>query len=929
MPQDYTKTLNLPVTDFPMRANLPQREPEMLKKWYDEDLYGLIRERNAGKPKFVLHDGPPYANGDIHIGTALNKILKDFIVRYRNMSGYDSPYVPGWDCHGLPTESAIIKQTKLDRGKLSVTEFRDKCRDFALSYVDRQRSEFKRLGVLGDWENPYLTLKPEFEAAQIRIFGEMAKRGVIYRGFKSVYWCPDDETALAEAEIEYSDDKCESIYVKFRIADDKGKLSKYADLSKIFFVIWTTTTWTLPGNLAISVNAEYQYALMRVESGEVYIVAKELAERVAKAAGIESYEIIAMLPGSELELMETYHPFLDRLSTVLCGSHVTLDAGTGCVHTAPGHGAEDFDICKYYDDNVMDKVGHPKLGVVVPVDAKGMMTAETGKFAGLRFNKANDAIFADLKESGALLASETITHQYPHCWRCKNPIIYRATEQWFADVSVLKDAAVKACDYIRWVPKWGRERMVAMITERNDWCVSRQRNWGVPIPIFYCEDCGQYIIDDDTINAVAELFARESSNAWYSHTADEILPAGTKCPKCGSTHFRKETDIMDVWFDSGSTHAAVLDKRPDLKFPADIYLEGGDQYRGWFQSSMLTSIAAKGIAPFKTVITHGWTVDGEGRAMHKSLGNAISPLEIIDQYGGDILRLWVSSVDFTSDVRISQDILKQLSEVYRKIRNTMRILLANLGDFDPDRDSLPVESLYEIDRWVLHKLNELVARAIDAYENYEFHYIYHDINNFCTIELSKLYIDITKDRVYVERADSAARRSAQTAMFIILDTIVRLITPILSFTADEIWALMPHRAGDDRRSSMLADMPGVRSELEYGDAATWDALFDHRDDVLLKLEEARAAKLIGKSLDAKVSIVTSDEATFKLLSDNFDKLATIYIVSQVELSTGNSDEISVSPADGVKCDRCWNYTTDGMDVEGSHLCSRCKKIIGH
>ena len=929
MPQDFAKTLNLPVTDFPMRANLPQREPETLKKWYDEDLYGLIRERNAGKPKFVLHDGPPYANGDIHIGTALNKILKDFIVRYKNMSGYDAPYVPGWDCHGLPTESAIIKQTKLDRKKLSVTEFRDKCRDFALTYVDRQRNEFKRIGVLGDWDNPYLTLTPDFEAVQVRIFGEMAKRGVIYRGFKSVYWCPDDETALAEAEIEYSDDECDSIYVKFRVADDKGRLAQYADLSKTYFVIWTTTTWTLPGNLAICVNADFEYALMRVPSGEVYIVAKELAESVAKAAGIESYDIIATLPGSELELMETYHPFIDRLSTVICGDHVTLDAGTGCVHTAPGHGAEDFDICKYYDDNVMDKVGHAKLGVVVPVDEKGIMTAEAGKYAGLRFNKASDAIHADLKESGSLLASERITHQYPHCWRCKNPIIYRATEQWFADVSVLKDAAVKACDEIRWVPKWGRERMIAMITERNDWCISRQRHWGVPIPIFYCEDCDQHIINDETIDAVATLFAREGSNAWYSHSAEEILPAGTKCPKCESTRFRKESDIMDVWFDSGSTHAAVLDKRADLQFPADIYLEGVDQYRGWFQSSMLTSIAAKGVAPFKTVITHGWTVDGEGRAMHKSLGNAISPLEIIDKYGGDILRLWVSSVDFTADVRISQDILKQLSEVYRKIRNTMRILLANLYDFDPDSDSLPIDELYEIDRWVLHRLNGLIARATDAYENYDFHYIYHDINNFCTIDLSKLYIDITKDRMYVERADSTARRSAQTAMFIILDTIVRLITPILSFTADEIWSVMPHRAGDDKRSPMLNDMPSVRADLQFERAETWDALFEHRDDVLLKLEEARAAKLIGKPLDAKVSIVTSDEAKYNLLSENKDKLAMIYIVSQVELSFGDIDEIRITNADGDKCERCWMYTTDGTDVEGSHICSRCAKIIGH
>ena len=927
MPQDYTKTLNLPVTEFPMRANLPQREPELLKKWYDEDLYSMIMEHNAGKPKFVLHDGPPYANGDIHIGTALNKILKDFIVRYKNMTGFVSPYVPGWDCHGLPTESAIIKQTKLDREKLSVSEFRDKCRDFALTYVDRQRSEFKRLGVLGDWDNPYLTLVPEFEAAQIRIFGEMAKRGVIYRGFKSVYWCPDDETALAEAEIEYSDDKCESIYVKFNVTDDRGRLSKYADLSKTYFVIWTTTTWTLPGNLAICVNANYEYALIKAPSGEVYIVAKELAERVAKTAKLESYEIIATLPGSELELMEARHPFLDRSSTVLCGAHVTLEAGSGCVHTAPGHGGEDFDICKYYDENIMDKAGHAKLGVVVPVDAKGRMTAEAGKYQGLRYNKANEAILNDIKDSGALLASETITHQYPHCWRCKNPIIYRATEQWFADVSVLKDAAVKACDSIRWVPKWGRERMIAMITERNDWCVSRQRNWGVPIPIFYCEDCGGHLINDDTIDAVANLFAREGSNAWYNHSAEEILPAGTKCPKCGGTRFRKETDIMDVWFDSGSTHAAVLDKRPELKFPADIYLEGGDQYRGWFQSSMLTSIAAKGVAPYKTIITHGWTVDGEGRAMHKSLGNTISPLEVIDKFGGDIMRLWVSSVDFTVDARISQDILKQLSEVYRKIRNTVRILLANLGDFDPDRDSLPVTELKELDRWVLHRLNALVGRVRQAYDNYEFHLIYHDINNFCTIDLSKLYIDITKDRVYVERADGAERRSAQTAMFYMLESLVKMLAPILSFTTEEIWAMMPHRAADDKRSPMLADMPSPDQTFEFAGAATWDALFEHRDDVLLKLEEARAAKLIGKSLDAKVSIIASDKGQYKLLSDNIDKLATIYIVSQVGLAFGDRDEISVSPADGVKCDRCWNYTTDGTDIGEGHLCARCRDII--
>jgi len=923
MSVDYTKTLNLPQTEFPMRANLPQREIPIYDNWNDKDLYHLVLEKNSDKPLFVLHDGPPYANGNIHIGTALNKILKDFIVRYKNMTGFKSPFVPGWDCHGLPTESAIIKQLKLDRNTISVPEFRNKCRDFALSYLDSQRAQFRRLGVIGDWNDPYITLQPRFEAEQIKIFGAMATKGYIYRGFKSVYWCPDDETALAEAEIEYSDDKCESIYVKFKVSDDKGKLSGICDLDKTFFVIWTTTTWTLPGNLAICLNADFEYILMKVASGEVYIVAKELAEKVAKAAGIEEYETLATLKGSDFDLMTAKHPFLDRESIILNGDHVTLEAGTGCVHTAPGHGAEDFDICKYYDDN-----RGTNIGVIVPVDSKGYLTEEAGQFAGLRFNKATDVIFNYIKENGILLASETITHQYPHCWRCKNPIIYRATEQWFASVSAMKEAAIKACDDIRWIPAWGKERMISMINERNDWCVSRQRNWGVPIPIFYCEKCGKPIITEETIEIIAKLFGERGSNAWYEMSAAEILPEGFSCPDCGHTEFTKETDIMDVWFDSGSTHAAVLDARDELKFPADIYLEGGDQYRGWFQSSMLTSIAAKGVAPYKTIITHGWTVDGEGKAMHKSLGNAVSPDDIVKEYGADILRLWVSSVDFTVDARISTDILKQLSEVYRKIRNTARVILGNLSDFNPDTDMVDIDKLPELDKWALSRLNSLIKRVRDSYDNYEFHYIFHDINNFCTIDLSKLYIDITKDRVYVETKASFERRAAQTVMYIILNALTRMISPILAYTAEEIWSIMPHDSSDDLRSVLLNQMPECSDKFDFnGIEEHWNKLFDMRDEVMKALEEARAAKRIGKSLDAKVKIVAGSDEKFALLTEFLPELETVFIVSSVTLEKGAEDSVTVEPADGHRCDRCWKYSTEGEPSEEGYLCPRCKKIV--
>ena len=690
-------------------------------------------------------------------------------------------------------------------------------------------------------------------------------------------------------------------------------------------MIWTTTTWTLPGNLAICLNADFQYILMKVPSGEVYIVAKELAAKVAKTAGIESYESLGELKGSDFELMTAYHPFLDRKSVVLNGDHVTLEAGTGCVHTAPGFGADDFDVCKRYDD-----AGLTSIGVIVPVDGRGMMTSDAGKYAGMRYDKANDAIFADIKESGALLASETIVHQYPHCWRCKNPIIYRATEQWFATVSALTGDAVKACDGISWYPKWGKERMTAMIGERSDWCISRQRNWGVPIPIFYCKKCGKPIINDATIKKISDIFRVEGSNAWYRRDVSELIPEGLKCPDCGCEEFEKETDIMDVWFDSGSSHAAVLEQRPELRSPADIYLEGGDQYRGWFQSSMLTSIAARGRAPYKQIITHGWTVDGEGKAMHKSLGNAIAPEEIIREYGADIHRLWVASVDYTNDVKISKDILRQLSDVYRKMRNTVRILLANLGDFDPNKDMLGTDELQEIDKWALTRLNELVKGVHEAYNSYQFHFIYHDVNNFCTIDMSKLYVDITKDRVYVEKADSKARRSAQTAMFIILDALTRLISPLLAFTSEEIWAVMPHKAGDDKRSVLLNDMPKYDEKYEFADiAGRWNHLFELRDGVMKSLEDARASGMIGKSLEAKLKITASGDA-YQTLDSFKDELSTVFIVSQTELVKGSDGEpikTEVMKADGEKCDRCWMYSTNGVKTEDGFICDRLHNIV--
>ena len=849
------------------------------------------------------------------------------------MTGYCSPYVPGWDTHGLPIESAILKNKKVKRDALTTSEFREKCKEYALDFVDKQREQFKRLGVLGEWDDPYLTLKPYFEAKQVKVFGEMAKKGFIYKGMKPVYWCPHDQTALAEAEIEYADDPCTTIFVKFPVRDDKGMLAQYCDLSKLFFVIWTTTPWTIPGNMAICLNAELDYVLLEVPSGEVYVLAQALAEGVCKAAGIDfgACKVLATLKGAAFELMTAAHPLFDRDSVILNGEHVTLDAGTGCVHTAPGFGAEDFQICQQYD-----KAGLTHIGVPVPVNAKGVMTDE--RYNGQFYAVGNDMVVEDLGACGALLASEKITHSYPHCWRCKHPIIYRATEQWFCSVDAIKDAAVKACDAIQWKPDWGKDRMTSMITERNDWCISRQRVWGVPIPIFYCDACGADIVTPETIDHVSELFRAHGSNVWFDREAEELLPDGFKCPKCGHTHFTKETDIMDVWFDSGSTHAAVLDERPYLHFPADIYLEGGDQYRGWFQSSMLTSIAAKGVAPYRQIITHGWTVDGEGRAMHKSLGNAVAPEEIIKDYGADMLRLWVASADYTQDMRISKDIMKQLSEAYLKIRNTARYMLGNLAGFDPDRDQVPYAQMQALDRYALSRYNELVKTVRAAYDRYEFHAVYRAVYNFCVIDLSNLYLDVIKDRLYCEGASSPERRSAQTALYVILDGMTRLIAPILAFTSDEIWAAMPHAASDNGESVLLNDMPDASPALALDESAAgrWDKLISLRDAVNKALENARKAGVLKKNQDAEIRLwVSEEDAAFLKDVD----LATLCIVSKMEVLTGDGEgetaedclvpaTIAVTLSDAPKCVRCWNHNGHvGEDHDHAELCPRCAAVV--
>ncbi len=920
MAQDYNATVNLPKTDFPMRASLPAREPAMLERWNELDLYHEMLKRNEGKPAFILHDGPPFSNGHLHMGHALNKAIKDFIVRYKSMTGYRTPFTPGWDNHGMPIESAIIKQQKLNRKAMSVPEFRSACQEFAQNFVNIQREEFKRLGYLGDWDHPYLTMDPKFEAEEVKVFGEMYRKGYIYKGKKPVYWCSHDETALAEAEIEYAEDPVTTIFVKFRVKDDLGKFSNIAPLDNIYFVIWTTTTWTIPGNLAICLNPSYDYTLTRASNGEVYIMAKELAESVLQKAGLEAVEVLAEFKGADLELMTARHPLFDQTSLVILGDHVTLDAGTGCVHTAPAYGADDFFVCQKYPQIPSGR------DLVVNVDDSGRFTADAGKYEGLSVLKAHEPIFNDLVACGAILASESITHSYPHCWRCKNPIIFRATDQWFCSVDAFKEEAVKAAEDVTWLPDWGRDRIASMIRERADWCISRQRHWGLPIPVLYCKDCGKPICTPETIEKISALFREKGSNAWFQLTADELAPEGFVCPECGCHHFEKETDTLDGWFDSGSTHIASMELDAPGCWPSDMYMEGNDQYRGWFQSSLLTAVAVKGAAPYKTVLTHGWTVDGEGKIMHKSLGNGISPEDIVKKYGADLVRLWAASADYRNDMRCSENIFKQLSDKYLKIRNTARYILGNLAGFDPDhpvdfRDMLP------LDRWAMVQLNELVEKCLAAYERYEFHQVSYAVHNFCVVEMSSFYLDIIKDRLYCDAPDSLSRRSAQSAVYAILDAMVRLLAPILAFTSDEIWQAMPHDTSADPRHVMLNDMPTPRPELAFDNdtARKWEKLISLRSEVLGALETARRDKIIGKPLDAKVILTGEGE---KLLADLPPvSLAEIFIVSKVDLKEGSAS-IAVEPCEDPKCQRCWMRSpTVGRDPDHPELCHRCADVV--
>lgn len=923
MAQDYNTTLNLPKTDFSMRGNLPQKEPTMISDWESGRTYYKMIEKNKSLPKYVLHDGPPYANGDIHMGTALNKVLKDIIVKQKNMSGCCSPYIPGWDTHGLPIELKVLKQMGVENGAVPPVELRKKCNEYAHSQVANQMSEFKRLGVWGDFDDPYLTLKPEFEAREVEIFGEMFRKNYIYKGLKPVYWCPDCQTALAEAEIEYANDPCHSIYVKFKVADDKGKFTAMGlDLDKTYFVIWTTTTWTLPGNLAICVGPEYDYTVVKA-NGENYIMAAELAPVAMKAKGVEDYTTEGCFKGSELEYMTAEHPFMGRKSLVIVGDHVTLESGTGCVHTAPGFGVDDFEVCKKY----------PEIGITVPVDAKGILTEEAGKYKGLKTDEANKVIAKDLEESGALFALEKIVHQYPHCWRCNSPIIYRATEQWFCSVNGFKDEAVKAIESVKWIPAWGEDRIKGMVRDRSDWCISRQRTWGVPIPIVYCKDCGKPIVTDETIKAISDMFKAEGADAWWIKEPAEFIPSTVKC-ECGCGEFTKEYDIMDVWFDSGVSHTAVMEQHKGLSWPADLYLEGADQYRGWFQSSLLTSVVYKGSAPYKAVCTHGWVVDGEGKTMHKSLGNGIAPNEITDVYGADILRLWVASSDYHSDIRISQPILKQLSEAYKKIRNTARFILGNLGNgkgFNPDTDCVSDDKLTELDKWALMRLDSLIDKVNEGYNTFDFHIAFHAIHNFCVTDMSNFYLDIIKDRLYCEKEDSEVRRAAQTAMYRILSAVARLAAPIISFTAEEIWTYMPHTSKDDKESIFLNQMP-EKSGIEFSDefVSKWDFIYSTRETVNKVLEEKRNEKLIGKSLEANI-IIHCGESLYEKYNALTEELKDILIVSGVSASKDGNDEvpeIEVIKAEGEKCERCWSYSnTVGSDSEHPTLCARCAAVV--
>ena len=927
MGSSYDASLNLPKTKFAMRGNLPNKEPAFFEQLEKEKIYYKLMQKNSDSNLFVLHDGPPYANGDIHLGTALNKILKDFIVRQKNMCGYKAPFVPGWDTHGLPIELKALKECGKDRAKLGKIELRNLCRSYAVKYINIQREQFKSLGVIGDFSNPYLTFNKEFEAEQIKVFGEMLEKGYIYKGLKPVYYCCKCKTALAESEIEYENDECFSLYVKFRVSEDFGFFEKIGlKKQNVYFVIWTTTAWTLPANVAICLSVKFEYSVVKYKD-EYYVMAKDLVHSSVQSANIEDFEVVGEFSGKDFENMKVRHPFIDRESLIVVGDHVTLESGTGCVHTAPGHGVEDFEVCRNYKD----------IPIKVVVDENGRLNEEAFEFSGLTLQEANVKILDKLQSLGYLFAVKKIEHKYPHCWRCKEPVLFRATEQWFCSVQGFKEAALNAIKGVKWIPSWGENRIVNMVQGRSDWCISRQRVWGVPIPIFYCSSCKKYVVDEVLIDRIAKMFEVYGSNCWFEKEPEDFLPSNFSCSYCGGKKFFKETDIMDVWFDSGCSHFSVLTANNGLRWPADLYLEGADQYRGWFQSSLLTAVATKNESPYRSVCTHGWVVDGEGRKMSKSLANGVAPEKIIKEYGADILRLWVASSDYHSDIRISNDILKQLSDAYKKIRNTARFILGNISDFNPNTDIVDFKNLRDIDLWAMVKLNELIRNVKINYDEFRFFNIYHDIYNFCVVYMSNFYLDVIKDRLYCDIKNGEKRRAAQTTIYIILDALTRMLAPILAFTSEEIWSFMPHRDCDALESVLLNNMyDEVNIEYDSDFLKRWDAIFSVRDVVKKALEEERKNKVIGSSLEAGLVLHCSDYYIYNSLKCSQDILSSVFLVSEVSVLKADAGQssnvygvvVDVKKPGGSKCERCWNYSdTVGANEKHANLCERCSFVV--
>lgn len=912
---EYKDTLRMPKTKFPMRGNLPNKEPIRREEWEENKIYEKVQARTKGRPTFILHDGPPYANGDLHIGHALNKILKDFIIRYKSMNGYNAPYVPGWDTHGLPIETALTKQKKIDRKKLSIAEFRQMCADYAMEQIENQRKQFKQLGVRGDWDNPYITLTKDYEAAQIKVFGEMAKKGYIYKGLKPVYWSPSSESALAEAEIEYKDKRSPSIYVAYEVVDGNELLDKGTK-----FIIWTTTPWTIPASLGISLHPDLEYVVVQVED-EKYVVAHDLLESIEEELKWEDAKVIKTFMGRHADKIVAKHPFYDRDVIVMLGTHVTTEAGTGCVHTAPGHGEDDFYVAEKYG-----------IEALCPVDDKGFFTAEAPGFEGLFYDDANKVVSEKLEEVGALLSLKFITHSYPHDWRTKKPTIFRATAQWFASIKDFRHTLLEEIKEVEWHPHWGETRLYNMVRDREDWCISRQRTWGVPIPVFYAEN-NEPIITNETINHVSDLFREHGSNIWFEWEAKDLLPEGFTSEHSPNGNFTKETDIMDVWFDSGSSHEAVLMQREDHQRPADVYLEGSDQYRGWFNSSLSTSVAITGKSPYKSVISHGFSLDGEGRKMSKSLGNSIDPANILKQLGADILRLWVSSVDYQADFRISQDILKQVSENYRKIRNTFRFMLANLADFNPNEDRIAEDKLEEVDRYMLHRLQQLITNVKASYDEYDFSSVSQNIHNYIAIDLSSFYLDFAKDILYIEAEDNHRRRSIQTVYYETLVSIVQLLSPIIPHTTEEVWEYIN---GVEAEYVQLTDMPNVREIANFTkeDQEKWDHFMKVRTDVLKALEEARNEKIIGKPLEAKITIEAKDDYTKEVLQ-SIPHIHQLLIVSEAIINEKHSQakeykyvNIHVEKHPGEKCERCWIHSdTVGENEKHPTICTRCAEVV--